>query len=81
MFVAAGLEESAEGCRWLLERWAEFRNLLDRKAGWSWPEMFRFIRLQGKHSIEAVYDPGAQFHLPCLGGVVPEIWPRFLESL
>jgi len=52
-----GLEESAEGCRWLLERWAEFRNLLDRKAGWSWPEMFRFIRLQGKHSIEAVYDP------------------------
>ena len=53
----AGLEESAEGCHWLLERWAEFRNLLDRKAGWSWPEMFRFIRLQGKHSIEAVYDP------------------------
>ena len=52
-----GLEESTEGCRWLLERWAEFRNLLDRKAGWSWPEMFRFIRLQGKHSIEAVYDP------------------------
>jgi hypothetical protein len=52
-----GLEESAEGCHWLLERWAEFRNLLDRKAGWSWPEMFRFIRLQGKHSIEAVYDP------------------------
>jgi len=52
-----GLEDSAEGCHWLLERWAEFRNLLDRKAGWSWPEMFRFIRLQGKHSIEAVYDP------------------------
>ena len=57
VFVARA-RRSAEGCHWLLERWAEFRNLLDRKAGWSWPEMFRFIRLQGKHSIEAVYDPG-----------------------
>ncbi len=51
------LEESAEGCRWLLERWEEYRNLLDRKSKWEVPEMLRFIRLQGKQVVESVYDP------------------------
>ena len=30
--LVAKLEASAEGCRWLLARWAEFRILLDRGA-------------------------------------------------
>src|SRR5208337_4711210 len=51
------LEESAEGCRWLLERWAQYRNLLDCKSKWEEPELLRFIRLQGKDVIESVYDP------------------------
>ena len=51
------LEESPEGCRWLLERWGEFRNLLDRKTKWETPVMRRFIRLQGKNLVESVYDP------------------------
>ena len=51
------LEESTEGCRWLLERWAEYRNLLDRKAKWDEAVLVRFIRLQGKNVVEAVYDP------------------------
>ena len=51
------LEESPEGCRWLLERWGEFRNLLDRKTKWETPVMRRFIRLQGKYFVESVYDP------------------------
>ena len=51
------LEESPEGCRWLLERWGEFRNLLDRKTKWETPIMRRFIRLQGKYFVESVYDP------------------------
>ena len=50
------LEVSAEGCRWLLERWQEYRNLLDREMMWYVPEMLRFIRLQGKDVVESTYD-------------------------
>jgi len=51
------LEESAEGCRWLLERWEEHRNLLDRGLTWNEAVLIRFIRLQGKNMIDAVFDP------------------------
>ena len=50
------LERTAAGCRWLLERWAEYRSMLDRKVAWSSPVMVRFIRLQGKQVIEAGFD-------------------------
>ena len=52
-----GLEETEDGCRWLLKRWAEFRNLLERKVNWMLTDLFRFVRLQGKHAVEAVNDP------------------------
>jgi len=55
--LVSELEESAEGCRWLLERWAEYRNLLDRRSKWEEPVLIRFIRLQGKQVVESVYDP------------------------
>jgi hypothetical protein len=55
--IVRRLEESAEGCRWLLARWAELGNVLDRKAAWSYPEIIRFVGLQGKRSIEAHFDP------------------------
>ncbi len=51
------LEESAEGCRWLLARWAEILNLLDREAAWGDPEIVRFVGLLGKRGIEAHFDP------------------------
>jgi hypothetical protein len=51
------LEASAEGCRWLLERWGEYRNLLDHKTLWGLAELLRFIRFQGKNVIESLYDP------------------------
>ena len=51
------LEATAEGCRWLLERWGEYRNLLDHKIFWKLPQLLRFIRLQGKDVVEALYDP------------------------
>src|SRR5208337_2160564 len=55
--IVRRLEESAEGCRWLLARWAELLNVLDCKAAWSYPEIIRFVGLQGKRSIEAHFDP------------------------
>jgi hypothetical protein len=55
--IVRGLEETAEGCRWLLARWAELRNLMTHKSWWGTAPMVRFIRLQGKQPIEAFYDP------------------------
>ena len=55
--IVRRLEESAEGCRWLLARWAEILNLLDREAAWSDPEIVRFVGLLGKRGIEAHFDP------------------------
>ena len=51
------LEESAEGCRWLLARWAELLNVVDREAAWGDPEIVRFVGLLGKRGIEAHFDP------------------------
>src|SRR5271157_1372933 len=55
--IVRRLEESAEGCRWMLARWAELRNVLDRKAAWGGPEIIRFLGLLGKRGIEAHFDP------------------------
>jgi hypothetical protein len=55
--IVRRLEESAEGCRWLLTRWAEILNLLDREAAWGDPEIVRFVGLLGKRGIEAHFDP------------------------
>jgi hypothetical protein len=51
------LEAFPEGCRWLLDRWTELRNLLDRGLPWSHHDRFTFVRLLGKEGIEAVSDP------------------------
>jgi hypothetical protein len=52
-----GLEETFEGCRWLLERWLQFRNLQGVGAAWTLADQHRFIRLQGKEGAEAINDP------------------------
>jgi hypothetical protein len=52
-----GLEESAEGCQWLLERWRELQHVTIRSVEWTKADMFKLIRLQGKVPIEAINDP------------------------
>jgi hypothetical protein len=51
-----GLEETAEGCRWLLDRWIELRDLVDCRAVFTMADGYKFIRLQGKCPIEAIND-------------------------
>ena len=74
--LVSQLEESAEGCRWLLQRWAEFRNLLDRKLKWEETELLRFIRLQGKNVVESVYDPAD----PIRSSLPGTCWSRNMPS-
>jgi hypothetical protein len=40
-----GLESSAEGCRWLLDRWAELRHLFDREVTLTSTDLYRLFRL------------------------------------
>jgi hypothetical protein len=51
-----GLEQTAEGCRWLLEQWGELRTLIDRGLKWTRPDRFKLVRLLGKFPTEAVND-------------------------
>jgi hypothetical protein len=47
------LESTAAGCRWLLDRWAELRGLLDRGQTWQSADKLKAIRLLGRQPLEA----------------------------
>ena len=74
------LEKIPEGCRWLLDRWGEFRALIDKDGGWASMDLFRFIRLLGKQPIEGVIDPALNAILLAwdvdLQGFGREFWER-----
>ena len=55
--LVARLESTAEGCRWLIDRWALLRPIVDAGTAWPPDEMTRAIRLLGKQRLEAVDDP------------------------
>ncbi len=47
------LESTAAGCRWLLGRWVELGNLLDRGLSWQSPDKLKAIRLLGRQPLDA----------------------------
>ena len=55
--MVAELEDTAAGCRWLLDRFAEYQRLLEGRTHWEKATLLRFVRLLGKRVVEAVYDP------------------------
>jgi hypothetical protein len=75
-----GLEKSAEGCRWLLDRWAGLRVLLDRDSAWTFGDMFCLIRLLGKYPIEAINDPKLNAIFLAWDAVVPGRAERFWKE-
>ena len=50
------LEATADGCRWLLDRWAELRKVADAGTAWPAEQMVHAIRLLGKRPFDAVDD-------------------------
>ena len=82
--LVARLEATGEGCRWLLERWAEYRILLDQRLPWNEPTLLRFIRLMGKQMAESVYDPSLNVIFLAWDVLVPkfaaEQWENFREE-
>ena len=55
--IVAALEDSPEGVRWMLDRWGEFRVLIDTDHDWTYCDQYKFVRLLGKRPIDAVDDP------------------------
>src|SRR5262249_5898289 len=47
------LEATAAGCRWLIDRWAELRSLLDRGQRRQLPGKLRALRLPGHQPLDA----------------------------
>ena len=77
----AGLEKSAEGCRWLLDHWIGLRVLLDRDSDWTYGDMFRLVRLLGKYPIEAINDPKLNAIFLAWDAVVPGSGRAVLEGV
>jgi hypothetical protein len=50
------LEATAEGCGWLLDRWAELSWLLHKEIAWQSPDKLKAIRLLGRQPIDAFDD-------------------------
>ncbi len=78
--LVAKLEATAEGCRWLRTRWAEFRHLLDTRSHWEVPLLIRFIRLQGKLVDESVFDPALNSILLAWDVIVPKFARDYWEA-
>ncbi len=58
LFLVMQLERNAEGCKWMRERWAELRAVLDAGKAWSDPELIRAVRLSGHRPLDAADDFG-----------------------
>jgi hypothetical protein len=60
------LEDRLLGCAWMLDRWADLRDLLEDGMPWQAPERFMAIRLLGKQPIEPIHDePVRAIYLCC----------------
>ena len=84
VFVA-GLEETVEGCRWLIDRGGDdLRTLLERDAEWSPAGRVPVRPAAGQARHRGGQRPGAQRHLPgvggALGGAGEILWEMHLKQ-
>jgi hypothetical protein len=85
--LVRSLESTAEGCAWLLDRWAELCSLLEQGIAWQSPDKLKAIRLLGRQPIDAFDVPqvGLVFlacHMidPSGGEPFHEIWRELKHS-
>ena len=50
------LQSTAGGCQWLLDRWAELKEILDLEWMWDAPDKLKAVRLLGRQPLDAVDD-------------------------
>ncbi len=51
-----GIERTAAGCRWLIDRWADLRTVIDGGKRWDDDQMTCAVRLLGKRPLDAADD-------------------------
>ena len=75
-----GPESTTEGCRWLLEQWIVLGDMLRRGAIWTLTDLYRSIRLQGKHPVDAINDSGLNVQIQAWEmmspGAAVDFWER-----
>ena len=60
------LERSSAGCTWLLQQWAELREILDQDLLWQPIDRFKAIRLLGRQPAQAAeYSDVTTIYLAC----------------
>ena len=63
------LESTAAGCAWMLDQWAELREILEAGLVWQAPDRFKAIRLLGKQPLDAATDQSI-LRLYCASGAM-----------
>jgi hypothetical protein len=78
--LVAELESTSEGCRWLLDRWAELEARLSRFGAIENLDLCRFFNLLGKKRFDSVTDPVLNALLTAWDvlqpGTAKDIWDR-----
>jgi hypothetical protein len=58
LVLVTRLERNTLGCRWMCDRWAELRAVIDTGKAWSDAELTRALRLLGHRPLDAADDDG-----------------------
>jgi hypothetical protein len=62
----AKLEATAAGCQWMIDQWAELRQVIEAGGSWQTTERVQAVRLLGKQPVEALCEEqGLMIYLAC----------------
>ena len=75
------LESTAEGCAWLLERWAELRDPLEQGTDWDEDRFVRAVRLSGRQPLNLAPAEWERYRQARHFGGVEELEPSGDEEL
>ncbi len=79
--IVLRLELTAEGCTWLLERWAELRAPLEQGADWDEDRFVRAVRLSGRQPLNLAPQEWERYRQARHMGGVEEVEPSGDEEL
>jgi hypothetical protein len=65
------LEDRLLGCAWMLDRWADLRDLIADGMPWQAPERFMAIRLLGKQPLDPIQDEPVRAVYLCCKAIDP----------
>jgi hypothetical protein len=83
--IVGRLESTAEGCRWLLEQWAEQQRALRLGTAWTTKRLIRLVRLLGREGTSVAWEPGLNAAVLAADvlkpGLANEFWTLRLRAI